>query len=73
MRWKLSICAIIVARGKADTMVRLFLVHHGSGLTPIAIPLFHLTVPHNGEHLLWSGAQDSLLCLVYHTAKYLGA
>ena len=71
MRRKISICAIVDASGKADTMVGLFFVHRGSGLTPIAMPVFHLTGPSNGGPLVRAGAQNSLLCLA-HTAKYLG-
>ena len=40
MPGKISIYVIINASGKADTMVEYFFVPRGSGLTPVATPVF---------------------------------
>ena len=57
MPGKISICVIINASGKADTMVEYVFVPRGSGLTPVATPVFHLQGPNNGGLLFWACAQ----------------
>ena len=42
MQWKISVCAIADASRKADTMVGLFFVPRGSGLTSVAMPILSI-------------------------------